>query len=220
MIKCRGKRSMVPMAGRMTVGKLMSFAIRAAAPAALLAGSMALGGCAEGRQAIGAEKSSPDEFQIRVRKPLSMPREYGLRAPRPGAARPQDSRSRDRARQIVLDSDKSRLGTRRVRPQIKGVSREEAALITKLGGNSVDSGIRVKVDRESAQIVEDNKSFADAIMFWKEEVKPGKVVDPKSEARRIQENAALGRRGSATNVPTIERKKKGLFSQSIFADWF
>ncbi|MCZ6446800.1 MAG: DUF3035 domain-containing protein [Alphaproteobacteria bacterium] len=185
---------------------------------AIVAGAMALGGCTELRQAIGAEKSSPDEFQIRVRKPLSMPREYGLRAPRPGAARPQDGRSQ--ARQIVLDSDKSRRGARRVRPQIKGVSREEAALIAKLGGGSVDSGIRLKVDRESAQIVEDNKSFVDAIMFWKDQVKPGKVVDPKSEARRIQENVALGRRGDAGNVPTIERKKKGLFSQNIFADWF
>ncbi|MEE8563010.1 MAG: DUF3035 domain-containing protein [Alphaproteobacteria bacterium] len=204
----------------MTGLKLKSFVLGAAAPMAIVAGAMALGGCTELRQAIGAEKSSPDEFQIRVRKPLSMPREYGLRAPRPGAARPQDSRGRDRARQIVLDSDKSRRGARRVRPQIKGVSREEAALIARLGGGSVDSGIRLKVDRESAQIVEDNKSFVDAIMFWKDPVKPGKVVDPKSEARRIQENAALGRRGDAGNVPTIERKKKGLFSQNIFADWF
>ncbi len=204
----------------MTGLKLKSFVLGAAVPMAIVAGAMALGGCTELRQAIGAEKSSPDEFQIRVRKPLSMPREYGLRAPRPGAARPQDGRGRDRARQIVLDSDKSRRGARRVRPQIKGVSREEAALIAKLGGGSVDSGIRLKVDRESAQIVEDNKSFVDAIMFWKDQVKPGKVVDPKSEARRIQENAALGRRGDAGNVPTIERKKKGLFSQNIFADWF
>ena len=202
----------------MTGGKLKSFVLGAAAPMAIVAGAMALGGCTEFRQAIGAEKSSPDEFQIRVRKPLSMPREYGLRAPRPGAARPQDGRSQ--ARQIVLDSDKSRRGARRVRPQIKGVSREEAALIARLGGGSVDSGIRLKVDRESAQIVEDNKSFVDAIMFWKDQVKPGKVVDPKSEARRIQENAALGRRGDAGNVPTIERKEKGLFSQNIFADWF
>jgi len=206
------------MAGKMTGLKLKSFVLGAAVPMAIVAGAMALGGCTELRQAIGAEKSSPDEFQIRVRKPLSMPREYGLRAPRPGAARPQDGRSQ--ARQIVLDSDKSRRGARRVRPQIKGVSREEAALIAKLGGGSVDSGIRLKVDRESAQIVEDNKSFVDAIMFWKDQVKPGKVVDPKSEARRIQENAALGRRGDAGNVPTIERKKKGLFSQNIFADWF
>jgi len=208
------------MAGKMTGGKLMNLVLRAAAPVAMVAGVLVLGGCSELRQAVGAEKTSPDEFQIRVRKPLSMPREYGLRAPRPGAPRPQEDRANSRARQIVLESDKSRAGRRRARPQIKGVSREEAALIAKLGGDSVDAGIRRMVDRESAQIVANNKSFVDAIMFWKDEIKPGKVVDPKSEARRIQENAALGRRGSTANVPTIERKKKGLFSQSIFADWF
>jgi hypothetical protein len=154
-----------------------------------------------------------------VRKPLSMPREYGLKAPKPGAGRPQDNQSRDRTRQIVLESDKSRLGTRRVRPQIKGVSRQEAALITKLGGGSIESGIRRKVDRESADIAENQKSFVNSIMFWKDEVKPGKPVDPKKEARRIQENAALGKRGDAAKVPTIEREKKGLFSQGLF-NWF
>ena len=208
------------MVGKMTGRKLKSLVLFAAAPVAIVAGAMALGGCSELRQAIGAEKSSPDEFQIRVRKPLSMPREYGLRAPRPGATRPQDGRSRARARQIVLDSDKSRRGARRVLARIKGVSRQEATLIAKLGGGSVDTGIRLKVDRETAQIAEDKKSFVDAILFWKDQAEPGKVVDPKSEARRIQENAALGRRGNAGNVPTIERKKKGLFSQSIFADLF
>ena len=182
--------------------------------------AMALGGCTDLRRAVGAEKTSPDEFQIRVRKPLSMPREYGLKAPKPGAARPQDNKSRDRTRQIVLESDKSRLGTRRVRPQIKGLSRQETALITKLGGGSVESGIRRKVDRESAEIAENQKSFVNSIMFWKDEVKPGKPVDPKKEARRIQENAALGKRGNAAGVPTIEREKKGLFSQGLFSNWF
>ncbi len=204
----------------MTGRKLTRFVLRAAGPLAIVAGAMALGGCSEVRQAVGAEKKSPDEFQIMVRKPLSMPREFGLKAPRPGTTRPQTERSSDRARQIVLDSDESRLGKRRARPKIKGVSPQEAALLIKLGGGSVDSGIRRKVDRESAQIAEDNRSFVESIMFWKDEVKPGKVVDPRKEARRIQENAALGRQGDAGNVPTIERKKKGLFSQSIFADWF
>jgi hypothetical protein len=149
-----------------------------------------------------------------------MPREYGLKAPRPGAAGPQARGARDRTRQIVLDFDKSRRRGGRVRPQIKGVSRQESALLSKLGGGGVETGIRLKVDRESAQIAENKKSFVDGIMFWKDPEKPGKVVDPRKEARRIQENAALGRRGDTGKVPTIERKRKGLFSQSIFADWF
>ena len=220
MIKYSVRHLFNPMAGMMTGCKLESFVFRAAALGAVMLGATALGGCSEVRQAVGAEKKSPDEFQIRVRKPLSMPREYGLRAPRPGATPPQDSRSRDRTRQIVLDSDKSRLGTRRVRPQIRGVSGQEAALIAKLGGSSMEPDIRRKVDRESAQIAENQKSFVDSIMFWKDEVKPGKAVEPRKEARRIQEDAALGRQGNAGKVPTIEREKKGLFSQGIFSNWF
>jgi hypothetical protein len=220
MIKYNIRHSINPMAGRMTGCKLANFAFRAAALGAVVVGTMALGGCSEVRQAVGAEKRSPDEFQIRVRKPLSMPREYGLKAPRPGAAGPQDNRTRDRTRQIVLESDKSRLGKRRVRPKIRGVSDQEAALIAKLGGSSMEPDIRRKVDRESTQIAENKKSFVDSIMFWKDEVKPGKAVDPKKEARRIQENAALGQRGNADKVPTIERESKGLFSQGIFSNWF
>lgn len=220
MIKYKSKHSINPMAGGMTSCRLASFAFRTVALGALALGPLALGGCTELRQAVGAEKTSPDEYQIRVRKPLSMPREYGLRAPRPGAPRPQASQSRDQARQIVLESDKSRLGTRRVRPRIRGLSEEEAALISKLGGSSMEPDIRLKVDRESAQIAENKKSFVDAIMFWKEDEKPGKVVDPKKEARRIQEDAALGRRGDTKKVPIIEREKKGLFSKGIFRDWF
>lgn len=190
------------------------------APVAIVAGVTLLSGCSDVRQAIGVEKSSPDEFEIRVRKPLSMPREYGLRAPRPGAKRPQAVASRDAARQIVLESDPNRAGNRRARGQIRGVSQAEAALLAKVGSTTIDSDIRGRVDRETEMIAENKKSFVDSIMFWKEEEPPGTVVDPKKEARRIQENAALGRKADTGKTPIIERKKEGLFSSSFLADWF
>jgi len=186
----------------------------------IVAGMSLLGGCSEVRQAIGVEKTSPDEFEIRVRKPLSMPREYGLAAPQPGAKRPQATESRDAARQIVLDSDKSRNGNRRAQAQIRGVSQAEAALLAKMGGTSIDSDIRRRVDSESAMIAENNKSFVNSIMFWKEDEPPGTVVDPNKEARRIQENAALGKKAQTGKTPIIERKKEGLFSSSFLSGWF
>lgn len=188
-------------------------------PIAVVVGALALGGCSEVRQAIGIEKSSPDEFEIRVRKPLSMPREYGLRAPAPGAKRPQAVESRDTARQIVLESDPNRRGGAQARPQVRGVSQAEAALLAKVGGTTIDADIRRRVDRESDLIAENNKSFVDSIMFWKEKPPPGTVVDPGKEARRIQENAALGRKADEGKTPIIERKEKGLFSGAL-ADWF
>ena len=205
--------------GAMSGDRLKKILVLAGVPLAIVAGASLLGGCSEVRQAIGAEKSSPDEFEIRVRKPLSMPREYGLKAPQPGAKRPQATESRDTARQIVLDSERNRDG-RRARAQIQGVSPAEAALLAKMGGSNTDANIRRRVDRESELIAENNKSFVDSIMFWKEKDPPGTVVDPNKEAKRIQENAALGRKADTGKTPIIERKKKGLFSSSFLADWF
>jgi len=204
----------------MLCSRFKRIVLATAMPVAVLSAASLLGGCSEVRQAIGAEKTSPDEFEIRVRKPLSMPREFGLRAPRPGAPRPQATSSRDAARQIVLETDKSRQGGGSAQPRIRGVSQAEATLLAKVGGSTIDADIRRRVDRESTLIAESNKSFVDSIMFWKEEEKPGTVVDPQKEARRIQENAALGRAAKSGKTPIIERKKKGLFSSSVILDWF
>jgi hypothetical protein len=208
------------MAEVMLCSRFKRIVLATAMPVAVLSAASLLGGCSEVRQAIGAEKTSPDEFEIRVRKPLSMPREFGLRAPRPGAPRPQATSSRDAARQIVLETDKSRQGGGSAQPRIRGVSQAEATLLAKVGGSTIDADIRRRVDRESTLIAESNKSFVDSIMFWKEEEKPGTVVDPQKEARRIQENAALGRAAKSGKTPIIERKKKGLFSSSVILDWF
>ncbi|MCZ6886128.1 MAG: DUF3035 domain-containing protein [Alphaproteobacteria bacterium] len=186
---------------------------------ALLAGTVALGGCSEFRSAVGMEKTPPDEFSVRVRAPLSMPQDYGLKAPRPGAGATSTNKARDRAEQIIIESDKSRRGRSAPR-RIKGLTRQETALITKLGGDRVSSNIRRTVESETAAINEKNKGFVDSIMFWKETPLPGKTVDPRKEARRIQENAALGRRADTGKTPVIERKSKGLFSQGLFKDWF
>ena len=46
--------------------------------------------------------SGPDEFAVVTRAPLSMPPDYGLRPPRPGAARPNETSPRDDARSKLL----------------------------------------------------------------------------------------------------------------------
>lgn len=197
------------------------FRFRAMIPAALLViGALAQGGCTELRQAVGAEKTPPDEFQVRVRAPLSLPRDYGLRAPAPGTSRPQAVREQDRARQIVLESDESRTGRRPAPRVIRGVSPAEAALLAKLNGADVDPDIRQVVERETNAINEDNKSFVDSIIFWRETPPPGTAVDPREESRRLQENVALGRPADTGETPVIERKSKGLFTKGLFKDWF
>ena len=61
---------------------------------------LALAGCGSGSdisRTFGLTRDAPDEFQVTTRAPLSMPPDYALRPPRPGAPRPQELSSRDAA---------------------------------------------------------------------------------------------------------------------------
>ncbi len=60
----------------------------------VLAG-VALSGCSgeEVTRTFGLTRDAPDEFQVTTRAPLSMPPDFSLRPPRPGATRPQEETS-------------------------------------------------------------------------------------------------------------------------------
>jgi hypothetical protein len=60
-----------------------------------------LPGCADMKKAIGLEKSTPDEFAVESRAPLTMPPDFQLRPPQPGATRPQEKSSGQQARQVI-----------------------------------------------------------------------------------------------------------------------
>ena len=66
-----------------------------------LAGVALLSGCSEFRHAIGMDPSSPDEFAVELRAPLTIPPDFDLRPPQPGAPRPQEKSSDQLARQVM-----------------------------------------------------------------------------------------------------------------------
>lgn len=66
-----------------------------------------LSGCTEFRRAIGMERSAPDEFAVESRAPLTIPPDFDLRPPQPGAPRPQEARPGDVARKAI---DNARAG--------------------------------------------------------------------------------------------------------------
>ena len=51
-----------------------------------LAGALLIAGCSDLKKSIGLERSSPDEFAVESRAPLTMPPDFNLRPPQPGAA--------------------------------------------------------------------------------------------------------------------------------------
>lgn len=178
----------------------------AAVAAALL---IALGGCSQARQALGLNKQAPDEFQVVARAPLSLPPDYNLRPPEPGAPRPQEGTARDQAETALFGPSGGAYG------DLPAGSTGEAALLQSAGAEGINPDIRKIIDQETAQFIEEDRQFVDRLIFWRDPDPYGEVVDPVAERQRLQENAALGRPATEGDTPIIERKERGLL-EGIF----
>lgn len=66
-----------------------------------LAGASLLSGCSDLKQAIGLDPPMPDEFAVELRAPLTVPPEFDLRPPEPGAPRPQEKTAQQDAEQAI-----------------------------------------------------------------------------------------------------------------------
>jgi hypothetical protein len=60
-----------------------------------------LSGCSNFRRDIGLERTAPDEFAVESRAPLTIPPDFDLRPPQPGAARPQEVTADEKARKAI-----------------------------------------------------------------------------------------------------------------------
>lgn len=165
-----------------------------------------LSGCENARDAIGISKQSPDEFAVVTRAPLTLPPDYGLRPPKPGAPRPQEVEVKDSARGLLVPAQRRAGGSIETRP---AASTGETALLAKAGANDADPGIRRLIDRESSILATEDESFVDSLIFWQKKAPPGEIVDAEKESQRLRENAALGNSPTTGRTPRIERKPKG-----------
>ncbi len=74
-------------------------------PLLVVAALFALAGCDGFKEQLGLTKQSPDEFRVVSRAPLSLPPDYSLVPPAPGAPRPQEGTATDQARTAVFGGD-------------------------------------------------------------------------------------------------------------------
>lgn len=179
-----------------------------------------LAGCQATKETLGLTKRSPDEFRVVSRAPLSLPPDYNLRPPTPGAPRPQEGTPRDQAQAAVFGTSQATAVNDTVPPIGEGSegsaqSAGESALLQSAGISGVDPNIRKVVDSETDQDEADSKSLADELTFWRAPQPYGTVVDPAAEQKRLQENAALGKPVTEGDTPVIERKQRGLL-EGIF----
>jgi len=66
-----------------------------------LAGASLLSGCSDFKQLVGLDQPMPDEFAVESRAPLTIPPDFDLRPPHPGAPRPQEKSADQQAQQVM-----------------------------------------------------------------------------------------------------------------------
>ncbi len=164
---------------------------------------LSLSGCSGSvERAFGLTREAPDEFTVETRAPLSMPPDYTLTPPTPGARRPQELTSQQQALSAIAPDAvlSSNAG-----PDSSG----QQALVSQAGPQA-PANIREQVASEGS-LDQPRQSFTSQLMFWKSAPEPGAALDPVAESQRLRENAALGQPATVGNTPIIQPKKSGGF---------
>lgn len=131
------------------------------------------------RQALGAERTTPDEFRVVTIAPLTVPPEYNLVPPRPGELRAEDVfQDRQAQRALFGDLDSS------------NATDGEILLAARAGAADANPDVRALIDGETAAIVRKSEGLSDRILFWRSgEVvvdDEGQPIDPQAEQARIE----------------------------------
>lgn len=148
----------------------------------LLAMPLILNGCSGTKETLGLTKKSPDEFAVIKRAPLSMPPDYRLRPPTPGATRPQEQTTDEMARVAVFGQQNNDSYT---------PTSADEEFLKRAGTYIADPDIRSKIDAEKEQFEQDNRPIGQKI-FGIGSSESDTVVDAKGETIRILENKEKG----------------------------
>ncbi len=172
---------------------------------------LALSACEGVKKQLGFTKQSPDEFKVVSRAPLSLPPDYNLRPPEPGIPRPQEGTTSQQAKNAIFRLQQPEAGS--LEPKIESDDRSlaELSLLKAAGAGQADPNIRRIIDAETLRLNAEGDDFLEALVFWRDPEPVGKIVDANEEAKRLRENAALGKSVTAGETPTIERKRRALF---------
>lgn len=187
-----------------------------------------LAACESGevRDTLGLDREAPDEFKVVSRPPLSVPPEFDLRPPEPGAPPRASASSEKQAKKLILqDSDLSAGSSfgssydldgytpeseTAVDPVVSGdlASSAESTFMSNLGVEKADPEIRTKLYREEkAKPTPKQEEDISPLEKWLGAEPGDPVVDAKAEAKRIRKNKDEGKPVTEGEVKTLDKKK-------------
>jgi hypothetical protein len=181
--------------------------------AVAIIGPMAAGCGDSTKRMLGWEKNAPDEFSVDTRAPLNQPPDYNLRPPSPGATRTAETAPVEQAKKVLIGPDSAKpvisASGSKDNHDLDELSSGEKSLLRTAGAEKATPDVRRQVDEESSALVRESSSFTDDLLFWQDKPKPGEVLDPNKEQKRLEANASLGKPVTEGDTPQIVRKQKG-----------
>lgn len=166
---------------------------------ALLCLSLAACGGGTVQESLGLVRSAPDEFQVVSRAPLSLPPDYDLRPPRPGAPGPSEVTTQDAAREALIGGGTAEAtsaaiadagGDARPVARASEPGPAERAILAASGADRADPNIRQQIAEDEAQLVAiDSRRFL-FIASWQQSPTEQRIaaqaLDPVAEAARLR----------------------------------
>ncbi len=178
--------------------------------------TIGLAGCTGVKESFGAAKQAPDETAITTRAPLVVPATFDLKAPQPGAPRPQDADVASAAQKVLGGPAKQ-----------TAASPAEQELLAASGAEKADPRVRQTL-RSEVRERSKRKSYADSVLFWRgKKGEVGQPLDAKEEAERLnasmpvkEEEAPVIEKGAAEPVVESKKKKEKADDDGGWFDWF
>ena len=167
---------------------------------------LSLAACGDVREDLGLGRSSPDEFAVVDRAPLSMPPDFALRPPKPGEPRPQEVDMQQRASTTLFGSN---INPAQAPQGADNESSAEKEVLASTGADKASPDIRMTVDREEAEKVVGNDHLVNDILLWRKAEKPAATVDAAAETARIKNAQSKNQPLNQGATPVIERDKSG-----------
>ena len=161
---------------------------------------LSLSACGGTKEKLGLTKKAPDEFAVVRRAPLSMPPDYTLRPPTPGAPRPQEQSPEDAARQNVFGENRNGEAGQ------QSYTGDDAAFLNRAGAANTNPGIRSTIDSETSILDEKERPVVKRLLGMKGPAQaPANVVNAKKEAERLEKNKEQGKPVTHGGTPSVEQ---------------
>lgn len=132
--------------------------------------------------------STPNEFRVVTKAPLSIPPEYSLRPPPAGTTLPAEVEA---ANTSVTTAFGAGFG--------KDASASERALVAAAGANAANPAVRAQIDYEETKSIRKSQTVADRILFWRRD-KPEDAASAASDNATGDQPVVIERASGAPRI--------------------